>query len=1065
MCRMLACLLATWFTVHQSHAATYYVDAARSDDTGTATNWATAKKTIQAAVNLTIAGDTVLVTNGVYNIGTTVTPGYALNNRVVITNSINVRSINGPNVTIIEGSGTNFFNTSLAVRCVYIKRGLLEGFTLQNGSTYGNGLGSSDYFERNGGGVNMYNAVAGTTATNCIIRHCTAVSGGGVCCGTLNNCAISGNMASSYGGGAFDSTINNCTLSDNTAVNGGGGAKAGTLNSCTISNNTVLEYYGGGAFDGLLKNCIIADNTAPSGGGTYEGTLNNCTLSGNEVSSDDGRGGGAYGGMLNNCILSGNRGGEGGGTYGGTLNNCVLSGNTTSSAYYSGGGGTCYGTLNNCTLSGNTASKGGGSKYGTLNNCIVWSNAKLDGTDNNYESSTFYYSCTAPLPAGPGNIAVDPNFTDEEGLLLRAGSPCLDSGDNGYVTLPTDLAGNARIQNATVDMGAYEGGVLATAAPVFDPPSGTRFTNSLDVTITCATLNATVRYTLDGSEPTETNAVYSVPLMLTGSTSVWAKAFKDGFVAAQTIATYAHCVAEPIITPASGSVGTNTLAITITCATEHATIRYTLDESEPMTDSAEYTNALMLTQSSIVKAKAFEPGLADSAIVTAGYTVIQSVATPVLSPASGTVATNSLVVTVSGSAPGGSIMYTLDGSEPSSTNGLSEYSGYGGSGGYYGGSGNYSVWFVLTQSATVKVRALSYSWGMADSDLAVATYTIIQSITAPVLLPASGTYFSGFRKVTMSCATADVEIRYTTDGSTPTRSSPLYTKAFNISQTTTFNVKAFKVGMVESPAVTATYYSLTPLSVALDVTNLVMTTGGNADWQSQSIVTHDQTDAAQSGVLSDNQTSWMETAVTGPGTLSFWWRTSCEDDPDADNWDYLRFSVDGIEQRRLDGLTDWAHVTNAIGAGAHIVRWEYRKDESVSDGADCAWVDQLSFIQGQPTVTITTPVPVPYAWLNQYPVLLGLAEGDYEAAAMADVDGDGYAAWQEYVAGSNPTNRDSVLRSLITVSNGLPWVTWTPDLGVARVYTIEGRTNLTDAVWGPTNTGSRFFHVKVGMPE
>lgn len=103
---------------------------------------------------------------------------------------------------------------------------------------------------------------------------------------------------------------------------------------------------------------------------------------------------------------------------------------------------------------------------------------------------------------------------------------------------------------------------------------------------------------------------------------------------------------------------------------------------------------------------------------------------------------------------------------------------------------------------------------------------------------------------------------------------------------------------------------------------------------------------------------------------------------------------------------------------------------------------------------------VPYSWFDQFRLT-----GGYENAALKDQDGDGHLAWQEYVAGSNPTNRESVLRTLLGLSNCVPRLTWTPDLGNARVYTVEGKTNLTDAVWGPTNAASRFFRVRVDMPQ
>jgi hypothetical protein len=53
----------------------------------------------------------------------------------------------------------------------------------------------------------------------------------------------------------------------------------------------------------------------------------------------------------------------------------------------------------------------------------------------------------------------------------------------------------------------------------------------------------------------------------------------------------------------------------------------------------------------------------------------------------------------------------------------------------------------------------------------------------------------------------------------------------------------------------------------------------------------------------------------------------------------------------------------------------------------------------------------------------------------------------------------------IAVSNDAPRVTWTPHLGAARLYMVEGKSALTNAAWlSPTNAATRFFRVKVSMP-
>ena len=78
--------------------------------------------------------------------------------------------------------------------------------------------------------------------------------------------------------------------------------------------------------------------------------------------------------------------------------------------------------------------------------------------------------------------------------------------------------------------------------------------------------------------------------------------------------------------------------------------------------------------------------------------------------------------------------------------------------------------------------------------------------------------------------------------------------------------------------------------------------------------------------------------------------------------------------------------------------------------------------------------------------------------------------WECYVAGIDPTDATAHFEARISFGpDGTPCISWNPDLNengtkTERVYTVEGKTELTDP-WGPTNTSSRFFHVKVEMPE
>ena len=393
-------------TTSSALATVRYVNVNNANPTPPYTNWATAATNIQNAVDAAGAGDQIVVTNGIYAGGSRVDP-YGDPTCVVVAKPLVLSSVNGPDVTIIDGGG--------GATCLYLtNNAVMVGFTLTNGSTYYTEYG-------NGGGVYCEsNAVL----TNCVLTGNSANYGGGAYGGTLNNCTLTGNTAyeyeitlfhpiGGYGGGAYGSTLNNCTLSGNSAVFGGGVAGYSTLNNCTLSGNSA----------------------AFSGGVASYSTLNNCTVTGNS-------GDGAAYSTLNNCTVTGNSGGA----YSSTLNNCVVSGNT--------GGGADYSTLNNCTVTGNS---GWGASSATLNNCIVYFNSDPNG--GNYDpSSTLNFCCTTPMPTnGVGNISADPQPASAS--HLSAESPCIGAGSATYAS-GSDIDGEAWNNPPSIGCDEYHAGAV-----------------------------------------------------------------------------------------------------------------------------------------------------------------------------------------------------------------------------------------------------------------------------------------------------------------------------------------------------------------------------------------------------------------------------------------------------------------------------------------------------------------------------------------------------------------------------------------------------------------------------
>jgi hypothetical protein len=205
---------------------------------------------------------------------------------------------------------------------------------------------------------------------------------------------------------------------------------------------------------------VVEENTGGwTAGGAAHCVLNRCTLANNNAGLPgqfEGYGGGADSSSLEACTVTGNGAGYGGGgVSSSSLVNCVISGNGSAN----GSGGALGCTLSNCTVVDNSSYGGTGGADGcTLNNCILYFNGSTFGAAN-FSGCVMDFCCTTPLPTnGVGNLTNDPSFVDQSGgdFHLQPDSPCINAGANTYVTSATDLDGNPRIVQGTVDLGAYE---------------------------------------------------------------------------------------------------------------------------------------------------------------------------------------------------------------------------------------------------------------------------------------------------------------------------------------------------------------------------------------------------------------------------------------------------------------------------------------------------------------------------------------------------------------------------------------------------------------------------------
>jgi hypothetical protein len=148
--------------------------------------------------------------------------------------------------------------------------------------------------------------------------------------------------------------------------------------------------------------------------------------------------------------------------------------------------------------------------------------------------------------------------------------------------------------------------------------------------------------------------------------------------------------------------------------------------------------------------------------------------------------------------------------------------------------------------------------------------------------------------------------------------------------------KGYDISVVKLPS------SPVDFNTSVDNQSLTFTFSGSADWYGQGDIYSVNSGAAQSPYLKNTQTAAFSTTVTGPCTVTFKWKVSCEYEQLFGPSDNLGFIIDGVYMARIYGEPDWADYSYTItGAGAHTLSWEYFKDGNQTLGYDAGWVDDI----------------------------------------------------------------------------------------------------------------------------
>ena len=341
--------------------------------------------------------------------------------------------------------------------------------------------------------------------------------------------------------------------------------------------------------------------------------------------------------------------------------------------------------------------------------------------------------------------------------------------------------------------------VIKAPPPVMSPIDGT-FTEDVPVVISCPLLSeCKIFYSLDGSVPTEASLLYTSafnnsttntvmksisvvpgksPSDVVSSTPIVIEPFAPKFIAAGQMA-------SPVVS--KGGVEEEefegSATIYLRCRTPGAHVHYSMTNQDPTASSPVYVPGTPIVLSkagaTTIKAFAMKIGMTPSPLVSSDiFEILSRVSEPDIELTGGGPYSESVLVTLKEFTSSSDIYFTLDSSEPTKLSTL------------------YTEPFSLRTIGRNTVKAIGTKGGLADSKPTSATFLVLEKVKIPVFDPAFGTFTDSIT-VHLSCATTGAQIRYTTNGDTPSAGSAEYINGTTLGlrggEEATYQIKA--IGM------------------------------------------------------------------------------------------------------------------------------------------------------------------------------------------------------------------------------------------------------------------------------